>query len=312
MFAFKALVTLGLLYFIFQNVNLYKLADILVSADLIYLVMSACLYAFTFIIGGKRWHVIIRGFCKGISLLLCIRAFFISGFLSQIVIGGGYGGDIYRVLLVADKVGGKFISFLTVLIDRLSGLVAAAIVIAFSGPLYWVIYPEHFHILFIISIVSALSIFALYMISKLNPGYPITELNDCKTYQKVLIALRMGFQGSRYTFDHILWSLAALIVNMLALALIGVSLSLALDFYIYFLLGPIVFLAKSFPLSVAGWGTREMAVIYFFGFSGLSAENGLALSLLSGILVLTGSSVGIIFWLFSHKFTALENDKGKR
>ena len=48
----------------------------------------------------------------------------------------------------------------------------------------------------------------------------------------------------------------------------------------------VVTLIMVLPISIAGWGIREVAMIIGLGFIGVGSENALALSLLFGFLML--------------------------
>jgi hypothetical protein len=72
-----------------------------------------------------------------------------------------------------------------------------------------------------------------------------------------------------------------------------------IDFWVYLTLGPIVFLAKSFPLSFAGWGAREVAMIYFFGFVNVDKASVITMSVMAGVLVFVSSMPGGVSWLMN-------------
>jgi uncharacterized membrane protein YbhN (UPF0104 family) len=52
-----------------------------------------------------------------------------------------------------------------------------------------------------------------------------------------------------------------------------------------------VLLIASIPLSIAGWGTRETAMVLAFAYAGLPESDGLIVSVLLGI---TGFAVGLV------------------
>jgi uncharacterized membrane protein YbhN (UPF0104 family) len=54
----------------------------------------------------------------------------------------------------------------------------------------------------------------------------------------------------------------------------------------------------SVPVSIAGWGVRETAMIVAFGFIGVSKTSALALSLLFGLITLAAALLGGLFFLF--------------
>jgi uncharacterized membrane protein YbhN (UPF0104 family) len=103
-----------------------------------------------------------------------------------------------------------------------------------------------------------------------------------------------------------LWTPYGLLV--LALAVISqVNLSLAvwmlahgLDLPVSLLdcmvLVPPVILVMTLPVSIAGWGVRETAMVVAFGLIGVNGNSALALSLLFGLITLAGALLGGLFF----------------
>ena len=67
------------------------------------------------------------------------------------------------------------------------------------------------------------------------------------------------------------------------------------------LLVPPVLLVTVLPLSIAGWGVREGAMVAAFAYAGLPQSDGLIVSLLFGIASLVLGCFGGIVWLLSHR-----------
>jgi uncharacterized membrane protein YbhN (UPF0104 family) len=64
-----------------------------------------------------------------------------------------------------------------------------------------------------------------------------------------------------------------------------------------------VWLIATIPLSIAGWGTRETAMVLAFGYAGLPESDGLIVSVLLGIAMFAAGLLGGGLWIF---------DRGKR
>jgi uncharacterized membrane protein YbhN (UPF0104 family) len=64
-----------------------------------------------------------------------------------------------------------------------------------------------------------------------------------------------------------------------------------------------VLLISTVPLSIAGWGTRETAMILAFGYAGLAESDGLIVSVLLGIAMFAVGLPGGAIWIL---------DSGKR
>ena len=63
---------------------------------------------------------------------------------------------------------------------------------------------------------------------------------------------------------------------------------------------PVVLIAI-IPVSIAGWGIREGAMVAAFGYAGLTPGDGLMVSLLYGAAYLVIGVIGGLVWLLTSK-----------
>ena len=61
-----------------------------------------------------------------------------------------------------------------------------------------------------------------------------------------------------------------------------------------------VLLIATVPLSIAGWGTRETAMVLAFGYAGLPESDGLIVSVLFGIATFAAGLPGGVIWIFDR------------
>jgi uncharacterized membrane protein YbhN (UPF0104 family) len=93
--------------------------------------------------------------------------------------------------------------------------------------------------------------------------------------------------------------LAALVQHLLrvgTLALLATGLGLGISVTTLFALTPAALLIAMVPISVGGFGARELTFVYFLGIAGISAEAALSLSIAFGLLRVLVGGVGGITW----------------
>jgi uncharacterized membrane protein YbhN (UPF0104 family) len=313
LFAAKIVFTATLLYVALINIELKTLWTNILRADPLLLGAAVFFHAMAFVSGGIRWYGINNAIGCGSSLSFCIRIFFVGGFFSQFVMGGGYGGDAYRIWVLAKHTGHNFRSFIAVFIDRSSGLWGAILIVAFLAPVYGVLFPYQKNILFVISMVCAVGSGLLILLAWVGKYHLRVGVDGVlgssllSRLKEISHNLGKAFLSWPATGVHIGWSLIALLFNMFAMAAIGGALSVPLDFWVYLTLGPIVFLAKSFPLSFAGWGAREVAMVYFFGFVNVDKASSIGMSVIAGVMVFVSSIPGGVLWLMHKDLKRSEN-----
>jgi hypothetical protein len=67
---------------------------------------------------------------------------------------------------------------------------------------------------------------------------------------------------------------------------------------------PVVLLISTLPISLAGWGMREGAMVAALSFAGIENSEALALSILFGLTLLAISLLGAVFWLVQGRSAA--------
>jgi len=84
--------------------------------------------------------------------------------------------------------------------------------------------------------------------------------------------------------ELLLLSIAAQIIVVVAVYLIGRSLGMAVSFWYFFLIVPLVGLVESVPVSIYGIGLRDVSYVYLLGLAGVSKPQALSLSVLYVVL----------------------------
>ena len=92
----------------------------------------------------------------------------------------------------------------------------------------------------------------------------------------------------------------ALLVQVIVVLVVLIC-AMAMDIHLramHVLLLPSILLISMVPISFAGWGVRESAMVVGLGFAGTSAPEALAISLLFGLTQITIGVPGGVMWLF--------------
>jgi hypothetical protein len=83
---------------------------------------------------------------------------------------------------------------------------------------------------------------------------------------------------------------------------IGRGLHIYLPIESLFIIIPSVMLITVIPLTIAGWGIRESAMVIGLSFIGVSQIQSFAISFTFGLLLITATLPGFILWIiYKHK-----------
>ena len=93
---------------------------------------------------------------------------------------------------------------------------------------------------------------------------------------------------------HVVMSVLIQGLNLLMYAVLAHALGLSIPFWLFVALVPPVILTMLAPISFAGWGLREGAMVWVMTTAGLlTAPQALSLSLLVGVTTLLAAGVGL-------------------
>ena len=295
LFFAKVVVTAISIYIISQAVSWDGLIQLFANIRLEWFVLAILIFWGAQIISSLRCVYVVRVLGKELDLLTSVRAHFIGLWFNQ-VLPTSLGGDLVKVSILKNHVGLSVGARATV-IDRASGLMVLMCVLFLQLPLYTIHFDSGSWVVAIglISSISILSVvvfscFASSVNNKFNYYFGVKQLVN-------LMADIWEFRKGRALWGQLWTSLVVHTNGVISYGLIGKALGLNVDFVLFFLAVPLVFLIALLPFSFAGWGVREVGSIWVFSTIGVSSENALGMSVGFGILLLVAGLPGLAVWL---------------
>jgi uncharacterized protein (TIRG00374 family) len=259
---------------------------------------------------GVRWRIVLRQFGADAGMRPTMRYTLIGGFFNQ-VLPSGMGGDVFRVWY-AKRFGlstGR--AFATVVVDRLFGLFAIAVIVTVGVPfVLWMDAPAAM----VAAAAAAVALLACGIVLFLTldawerPAESIARrLAPRRFHASALRAvagaawsarnsramLRAWPQGAVAIAISIVCQLLVGFVVFLLLRSMGQAVALVTVLFLF----PFVQLLSMLPISFAGWGLREGAMVVAFRLVGVPAEAALGASILFGLCLFVSSLPGIAIWL---------------
>jgi uncharacterized membrane protein YbhN (UPF0104 family) len=114
---------------------------------------------------------------------------------------------------------------------------------------------------------------------------------------------RHTWAAPRLAGHNLVVSVGLHLVNVLAIFVLAKGYGMDMSFFACLIVVPAVTLLSMIPISIAGWGVREGAMVVGFGLFGAPAELAIAVSITYGLAVLVASLPGGILWLIARKST---------
>ncbi|MCK1277457.1 flippase-like domain-containing protein [Bradyrhizobium barranii subsp. apii] len=300
----KILISGALLYLALRKVDLSELFSRLTATSLLWIAMAIAVTFLQIFVGVVRWREVSAECGAPLELGRAMRYNVIGAFFNQ-TLPSAIGGDAVRLWLVARAGAGWRAATYSIFVDRAIGLVALAIVVVASLPWsYELITDPHGRSALLLVDFAALAggvgflIFGALKWSWLKTWWATHHIHAC-----AVIANRVIFNAKRGPIVAIL----SLLVHVLAVVIawcVVKSIAAPVSFGQTFLLIPPIMLITLMPISIAGWGVREATMGLAFGFAGLSANEGVNVSLLFGAVLFIVGAIGGLVWILSAEKAA--------
>jgi len=140
----QATVTFGLLWYIFRDPkNNAAMWEAIRESYLGWLVLGVASIGVAALIQAQRWHLLLEA--QGIALgwLRTLRIYMI-GFFFNLFLLGSTGGDVVKIYYaIRESSTRKSAAFLSVVVDRMMGMLALAAIAAFVIVLRWNVFMAH-------------------------------------------------------------------------------------------------------------------------------------------------------------------------
>ena len=297
-FAVKAAISGLLLYLALDFVNLDTLRGRMSEIEWPWILAAFAVMAVQLGLVSLRWQQIALACGTKLSRRTAFLYMVIASFFNQ-MLPSTIGGDAARIWLVAHHRSGWKGAVYSVLIDRGAGLLWLALIVLACLPwsLNSIPNPVGRITLIAISAASIAGIVALFTIDRSRRWLTRWRLTRhlaeiASVTWRVLTWRRIGFAVAVLSvIGHFLTALTAWCVARA----IGSSLDLV---EALLLILPVVLIA-SIPISIAGWGVREAAMVTAFVYAGLPRDDGLLVSLLIGVESFAMGAVGGLTWVLS-------------
>ncbi len=289
----KAGVSVALILLVVRSVDLSASFAVMTRLALPALLAASGLVAAATLITALRWWWVLRQLVASIPLAAAVRLMFVGNFFSQ-MLPSSVGGDAVRIWYVRHEGVPTQRAIGSVLLERACGLLGLALLVAagmvVAGP----------------GVDPAVRFVLLAGLPVAAAGFAVVCLADRWAWlarADWLAPVKSFAADTRRivcagSFGGLLaLSIAAQLCMVLAVFTLASGLGIRLALFDAVTLVPGVLLAMVIPLSVAGWGVREGAMVVMLAFAGVPGEAALAISLLLGLSMIAATLPGLAFWL---------------
>lgn len=299
----KLLITIAIFYYLFQKIDFNELWAILYKSHGGWILLALIMQLGSTYLAAYRWFKISQLLVFKERLSFYTQSYFKGTFFNQ-VLPSSIGGDAVRMIDLTRKGYDKKEAFYGVFVDRIVGLVGLLVLNLIASILFYGTFESDLSQLIIfISLSGIVGFLSLFLLEKIHFLAKFKFLN---LFHRLSKRLNLLYQSKTLLMKHIFISVAVHLLSVLTMYGISLSIDTHLSFQMLLIAVPPVFLLTIVPISLAGWGIREGAMVGLFTLVGANPTKILAMSILYGLLLIISALPGSYFWIKNKKITQEE------
>ena len=299
-------VSVGLIYVLLRFIPYHKVLSLLHSIDVVGLSLAVVMSSGTYILAVMRWQGLLRAqelvnYSFGETLLALLCGLFFNLFFPSLI-----ASDVFRSVALGHKEREykKIVS--TVIVDRFSGMVgmASMVVVCYLIGIFFFPVKSFVFPVSIVALMAGVGMTVLF--NKRFFSFAVSRLRPHSRLKQKLTELHEHlavFMRSPWIFLTALgYSLVIQSINAIVCFFLFRAVGADVSFIHVLVILPLALAIGTIPVTIAGIGTREAAMVWFFGQVGVGREYALAVSLLNLVFsVLVGVIGGLLYVAFYHR-----------
>jgi uncharacterized membrane protein YbhN (UPF0104 family) len=247
------------------------------------LLMAFGLHAAIIVVLSWRWALIVRGLDSEVPFMLAVRATFTSTVLN-LTLPTSVGGDVGRVWFGKLQGIPVISGSVAAILDRGIGLAILVFLVAASS--LWFGGLTGMVTFFAVLIAGSAGLLLLLRWAARLPA----ESAAFRTAEAVRAVVRNVVLLAHSSLLSLAAHLAAALIAMVIANGMGIPLTIGNAVLLF----PAVLLATAMPVSIGGWGLRELAAIPLLALAGIAADGAAAIALMFGVTQLVAALAGTL------------------
>ena len=292
----KGVLSVGLIWFVLGKVDLASAWGQAKTLDSTMLAIALGLGVFQILLGAVRWWFVLKALKAVFSPLQAIVVYYIGVCFSIILPVAGDALRMWKAHRSGLTLGASVNS---VMLERIITILALVLLVTATQPLLLARAPD-IPGSWVFPALSVLGVAGIIILSLLD------RLPQALHRWRLVRGLAHLAGDTRRLFQQPKWSAPTLIIAIfghinlsLEAYALAIGLGLHVDVIDCMVLVPPVILIMTLPISIAGLGLRETAMVVAFGYVGVESHSALALSVLFGLVNIATALPGGIVWLLA-------------
>jgi len=308
----KLLISLGLIVWLFQRIDVGEVVAMLRTARPLLVVMATLMYLGAILSNALKWGVLLRAQKVYVPWRVLVEYTFVGVFFNNFL-PANVGGDVMRGYGLSKYIRRRADAAVSVVVDRLIGLMALTSMAIVSALVAFVQHAANNQDLLAITgvaIVSTVGLgggFALMLSRRLRARVELVVQRTpvLRPFAPLYGRLSEAVGAYRHRADVLVLAfviaLGTWVLSNLTQWFLAESLGGGMPLLYIFLFNPLIGLVLLIPISIGGLGVNQNIFPFFYGLVGVPETLAVSVSfLLQFIIYLTSLPGGVLWWRERH------------
>ena len=304
----KLALSAGLVWYAFSKIDAASAFVYLKVIPLYTVALALALLLFQYAAAALRLRELLKSLKSSCGLLAALDIAMIGAFFSQTFISF-VGGDAMRIWRIVKRNISVGTAAKAVLFDRIFGFAGLVLLIVLGLPVLWgMVTDPHMRGSLVLLLSMAVVAWGVFMSMNRLPA-ALRRWRIFNIAADVATTAQDMTRQIRPLLSVIGLSVAIQLFNVAVIFTLAKGFSVEISFLQCFVLVPPVLFLSMMPISFAGWGVREGAMIVALKLIDVPPSQSLALSISYGLCLVAVSLPGGVLWFVSRRRSARSGDE---
>lgn len=305
----KVLVSLALISYVVYRAGPTRIYGEVVGADKMLFLLVLVIAVIKIAISARKWQILLKAKGEVKSFLKVWKLYYVGTFFN-LFLPTNVGGDIVKAHKMSKSSERSVEAYSSVFMERFTGLVAILSLAVVSSLLYFQ-HLSFYPLAIIYLLFLPLMLLAVFLLSKKRYERGLEGLMDkvllgrnpfslkdkvVKLYRSV----HLYTKKKRALMFALIISFVFHTLLIMSNFILGLSIGMDVPVQYFFIFIPITAVLLFLPISIRGFGVREVLYVFFFTQVGATAAQAVSLSFLVQIVNIISSLIGGGVYLLSQ------------
>ena len=290
------------LYLLSQSIDFKESFNLIISASVIWLILSLIIIYLLRYFLTWRWKIILNYQNITIPFKKLFSINYIATSVGQ-VLPGGVGGDVVRGYELNKQIKQLVNTTSSIVLDRIIGIfsmIVLAFIATVIAELYGLTLNFTNYLLFLVFLIIVVWLLTPKIKAEFEKRVSFKSAKLSRMFKKILLILESisDKEKVKALLPKIFFlSLLVQIFRTIMFYFIFLALGTSIDFVYLLVFIPLMLAITIIPISIGGLGVREGTLVYFFGLVGVRPEICVSAGIIFQLLQILFALPGILFWV---------------